>query len=100
MFGCSEEELFTFEEIAKQGNENFLKELEERTANFTDKEFVTFERIMKRRGRAAAPAIAAPVGAAPAQPTSTGTFMPSTMPELRGRDNLGPFLKRFRLGRA
>ena len=51
---------------------------------------------MERRGRATAPATAAPTGAAPAQPTSMDMFMPSTMPELRVRDDLGTFLKRFR----
>ena len=52
---------------------------------------------MERRGRAAAPAITAPIGAVPAQPTNTGMFMRSTiMPELRGRYHLGIFLKRFR----
>ena len=36
----------------------------------TDEEFARFERIMERRSRAAAPAIAAPRGAAPAQSTN------------------------------
>ena len=47
--------------------------------------------IMERRGRAAAP-----IEEAPARPTSMGMFMPSTFPELRGRENLEMFLKRFR----
>ena len=49
-----------------------------------------------RRGRATASATAAPREDAPAQSTSTGMFMTSNIPELRGRDNLGTFLKRFR----
>ena len=52
---------------------------------------------MKRRGRAAALTIAAPIGAAPVQPNYTGRLMHSTiMPELRGRNHLGIFLKIFR----
>ena len=71
-FGCSEE-FYIQEEMTEQRNKSFLKELEERTASSTDTEFERFERfIMERRGRAAAPATAAPIGAAPAQPTSTG----------------------------
>ena len=49
---------------------------------------------MERRGRAAAPT--APMETAPAPPRSIGMFMPSTVPELRGRDNLPTFLQRFR----
>ena len=60
-----------------------------------DEEFSRFERIIKRRGRAAAPAIEAPIGAAPAQPTNTGVLTSFTMPYSRGRDNLGMFLKIF-----
>ena len=83
--------------MAELRNESLLKELAERTASSTDEEFERFERIiMERRGRVSAPATAAPIGAAPAQPTGTGVFLPSTMPELRGRDNLGTFLKGFR----
>ena len=51
---------------------------------------------MERRGRATAPVTAAPREDAPAPSTSIGMFMPSTIPELRGRQNLGTFLKRFR----
>ena len=40
--------------------------------------------------------LGAPVSEAPARSTGMGTFMPSTMPDLRGRENLGTFLKRFR----
>ena len=76
--------------MAEQRNESFLDELQERTASFTDEEFARFERIIERRGRATAPAIAAPIGAAPAQPIHTGMVMRSTiMPELRVRDQQG-----------
>ena len=43
-----------------------------------------------------APATAAPREDAPAPSTNIGIFVPSTIPELRSRDNLGTFLKRFR----
>ena len=76
-------------------NEIFLNKPEERTASFTDEKIVKFERIVEERGRAAAPVIAEPIGAAPAQSTNMGVFVPSNMPEFRGRDNLGIFLKRF-----
>ena len=49
---------------------------------------------MERRGRAAAPT--APMETASAPPRSICMFMPSTVPELRGRDNLPTFLQRFR----
>ena len=41
-------------------------------------------------------ATAAPTEDAPARFTSMGIFMPSTIPEVRGRENVGIFLKRFR----
>ena len=49
---------------------------------------------MERRGRAATPT--APMETAAAPPRSIGMFMPSTVPELRGRDILPTFLQRFR----
>ena len=51
---------------------------------------------MEKRGCAEGPAIAVLIGAAPAQPTNIGMLMCSAMSELRGRDHLGIFLKRFR----
>ena len=51
---------------------------------------------MERRGRATVPATAAPRENASTTSTSIGMFMPSSIPELRGRENLGTFLKRFR----
>ena len=82
--------------MAEQKSESFLNELEGGTASFTDEEFTRIERYMERRGRAAAPATAAPIEDAPARPTSMGMFIPSTFPELRGRENLGMFLKMCR----
>ena len=73
----------------------FLNEIEG-SADFTDEEFATLKQFVERRDRAAVPAAAAPMENAPASSTSIGMFMPSTVPELRGRDNLGTFLKRFR----
>ena len=66
--------------MAEQRNKSFLKELEDRTASFTEEKFPMFERIMERRGRVAALATAAPIGAAPTQPTSTSMLMPPPMP--------------------
>ncbi|CAN0166295.1 unnamed protein product [Ascophyllum nodosum] len=51
---------------------------------------------MERRGHATAPATVAPREDAPAPPTSIGMFMPSSILELKGRENFGTFLKRFR----
>ena len=82
--------------MAEQRSESFVNELEGETESLTDEEFARLERFMKSRSRAVAPATAAPTGAAPAQPTSTGRFVPSTRPKLRGRDVSGNFLKRFR----
>ena len=74
----------------------YLNELEGGTANVTDKESARLERYMEQRGRATVPSTAAPMKNVPAPSTSIGMIMPSTIPELRGRDNLGTFLKRFR----
>ena len=73
----------------------FLNELEGATASFTDEKSVRLEQYMEKRGRATASATAAPIEDAPARLTSTGMFMSSTIPELRGRENLGIFLKRI-----
>ena len=73
----------------------FLNEIEGGTANFTDEEFARLERYMERRGHATVSATAAPIEDAPARSASLGIFMPSTISELRGRENPGIFLKRF-----
>ena len=41
------------------------------------------------------PAAAASIEEAPTRPTIMGRFMPSTIPELKGREDLEMFLKRF-----
>ena len=69
-----------------------MNELVGGTANFTDEKFARLERYMKRRGRTTAP-----MENAPAPSTSIDTFMQSTIAELRGRENLETFLKRFRM---
>ena len=74
----------------------FLNELEGRRADFTDEAFARLKEYAERRDRATAPVTAAPTENAPAPSTSIGMIMPSTVPELRGRDSLGTFLKRFR----
>ena len=67
--------------MAEQKFETFQNGLE----GCTDEELERFERIiMERRGRATAPAIAAPREDVPAPSTSIDMFMPSTIPELRG----------------
>ena len=87
--------VFTATLIEKDGGakiRNFQTELE----GCTDEELERFERIIiKRRGRATPPATAAPREDAPSPSTSSGMFMPSTISELRGRENLVTFLKRF-----
>ena len=63
--------------------------------DLSDEEFhIKLVEYMERRGRATAPT--APMETAPAPPRSIGIFMPSTVPELRGRNNLPTFLQRFR----
>ena len=60
-------------------------------ANFSEEQFVRAQECMERRARETA------TGATAAAPhRSIGMFMPSTVPELRGRDNLPTFLQRFR----
>ena len=81
--------------MAKQRSE-FLNELEGGTANFTDKEFARLERCMERRGRATASAAAAPREDVPSRSTIIIMLVPSTIPELRGPENLGTILERFR----
>ena len=74
----------------------FLNELEGGKSDFTEEEFARLKEYMERRDRATAPATAAaPMENAPASSTSIGMFMPLTVPGLRGRENLGTFLKRF-----
>ena len=77
-------EEFTREFLNQRGNEDLSVE-----------EFhLKLGEYMERRGRAAAPT--APMETAAAPPRSIGMFMPSTVPELRGRENLPTFLQRFR----
>ena len=74
----------------------FLNELEGGSANYTEEEFARLKEYVERRDRATASATAAaPRENAPAPSTSIG-MMPSTVPELRGRENLGTCLTRFR----
>ena len=74
----------------------FLNELEGGNANFTEEEFARLKDYVERRDRATVPVAAAPMENTPAPSTSIGIFMPSTVLELRGRENLGTFLQRFR----
>ena len=62
----------------------------------TGKEFARLEEYLERRDRATAPPAAAPMENAPVPSTSIEICMPSTVPELRGRDNPGNFLHRVR----
>ena len=74
----------------------FLNELEGGNAFFTEEEFARLKEYVERRGRATVPAAAAPMENVPAPSKSIGMFMPSTVLELRGPDNLGTFLQCFR----
>ena len=74
----------------------FLHELVGENENFSEEEFRTRLREYLEEGDSAtAPAAAAPTETAPAPSASIGMFMPSTAPELRGRENLAMFLQRF-----
>ena len=71
--------------------------LNELVANFSEEEFARLalrKEQVGRRDRATAPATAAPMERAPS--TRIGMFMPSTVPELRGRENFVAFMQRFR----
>ena len=63
----------------------------EQNANFYEEKFRTRIREYLEDGDRAT----APAEAAPARLASIGMFMPSTAPELRGRENLAMFLQRF-----
>ena len=75
----------------------FLHELMGENENFSKKEFRTklIREHLEQGERATAPADAAPVETAPAPSANIGMFMLSTVPELRGRQNLAMFLQRF-----
>ena len=64
--------------------------LDELIANFSEEEFARAQQCMERRAREMAP-----VETAPAPSAKTGMFMPSSHPELRGRENLAMVLERF-----
>ena len=69
--------------------------LNELVTNFSEEEFARLKEYVERRDRATAPAAAALMETAPAPSASIGMFMPSTAPELRGRENMAMFLQRF-----
>ena len=74
----------------------FLHELVGENDNFSEEKFRTRLREYPEQGdRGTARAAAAPMKTAPAPSASIGMFMPSTAPELRGRENLAIFLQRF-----
>ena len=73
----------------------FLNEISGGRAAFTEEEFAMLKQFVEQRDRAMA-AAAAPMENAPAPFTSIGMFMPSTVPELRGRENVRTLLQRFR----
>ena len=69
----------------------FLHELMGENENFSDKQFRTkLRQYLEEGGRETAP-----VETAPAPSARIGMFMPSSAPELRGRENLAMFLERF-----
>ena len=70
----------------------FLYELMGENEKFSEEEFRTKLRQYLEQGeRATTPAAAASMETAPAPSASIGMFMPSTAPELRGRQNLAMF---------
>ena len=74
-----------------------LNEMDGGRADFADEEFARVREYVERRDRATAPATAAtPTKNAPAPSTRIVMFMPSTVPELRGHENLATFLQWFR----
>ena len=73
----------------------FLHELMGENENFSEEEFrARLKKYLEPGGRATAPATAAPMETAPS--ARIGMFLPSTVPELRGRENLATFMQRFR----
>ena len=64
--------------------------LDELIANFSEKEFARAQQCVESRARETAP-----VETAPAPSARIGMFMPSSPPELRGRENLAMFSERF-----
>ena len=64
--------------------------LNELVANFSVADFAKLKEHVERRDRATV----APMERAPS--TRSGMFLPSTVPELRGRENLVTFMQRFR----
>ena len=64
--------------------------LDELVANFSEEEFARLKEHVERRDRATA----ARMERAPS--TRIGMLLPSTVPELRGRENLVTIMQRFR----
>ena len=99
-FGCGQLQGQVPEELQYKIEEcksELLNEIAGGRADCTDEEFAAIKQFVERRYRATAPATTvASMKNAPAPSTSIGTFMPSTIQELRGRDNLGTYLKCFR----
>ena len=66
--------------------------LDELVAHFSEEEFARAKEYVERRDRGTAPTGEAPVETAPAPSARIDMFMPSSAPELRGRENLAMFL--------
>ena len=63
--------------------------------NFSEEEFrARLKEYLEQGDRATAPATTAHMERPPS--TKIGIFLPSTVPELRGRENLATFMQRFR----
>ena len=80
----------------EESRSDFLDDIVGGRANVTDEELPALKQFVEQRVRATAPAAAAPMENAPSPSTSIGMLMLLTVPELRGRENLGTFLQRFR----
>ena len=79
-----------------ESRSEFLDDIVRGKANVTDEELAALKQFVEQRDRTTAPAPAAPMENAPSPPTSIDMLMPSTVPELRGRENIGTFLQRVR----
>ena len=80
----------------KESRNEFLDGIAGERANVSGEEFAALKQFVEQRDRATAPTAAALMENAPAPSTSIGMFMPSTVPEMRGRENLATFLQYFR----
>ena len=74
----------------------FLYELVGGNENFSEEEFrASLKEYLEEGDRTTMPAATAPMESVPTPSMRIGMFMPSTVPELRDRENLATFIARF-----